>query len=430
MLKNIEKKIKKLPDSPGVYFFLGQYKKNKKEGKEREILYIGKAVSLKSRIRSYFAKDIAITRSFLIESLVEKIKDIKVRETDSALEALLLEAELIKKHQPKYNTREKDDKSFNYIAITDEDYPKIILIRGKDLEQKAREEKVDIKKKRINDYKDIYGPYPHGGQLKEALRIIRRIFPFLDEKSKNSYNERFYRQIGLSPDTSSNEARYEYKKTIDHIKLFLEGKKRRLISTLEKEMNEEAQKHNFEKASEIRNKIFSLRHIQDVALIQNNKEESKESKTDFRIEAYDISHISGKFVVGVMTVLENDEIKKSDYRKFKIKIDPGINDTKALKEVLNRRLKHSEWKIPNLIVVDGGLAQKRVVELALKENKIQTLVCAVTKDLKHRPKNIIGDSKFISKLRNQILQANAESHRFAVAYHRQLRDRIHNTDKN
>src|SRR3989344_7336779 len=141
-----------LPDTPGVYFFK----------QEKQILYIGKATSLKDRVKSYFARDILLTRSPLIAKMLEEANKIEFIQTDSVLEALLLEAHEIKKHQPLYNSKEKDDKSYNYITITKEEFPKVVVTRGS----------------------GIYGPFPYGGELKEALKIIRKIFPYRDDKCK------------------------------------------------------------------------------------------------------------------------------------------------------------------------------------------------------------------------------------------------------
>src|SRR3989344_9325582 len=235
------KNLKKLnmPDKPGVYFFV----------KDDKILYIGKATSLRGRVRSYFSKDLIATRGPVIVDMVFKSSKIDWQATDSVLEALILEANLIKKHQPKYNTKEKDDKSFNYVVITKEKLPKVIIVRGRALEK----------------YKGIaFGPYTSGPQLREAMKIIRRIFPYLDEKSKN-YLE-FYRQINLAPDLGDRKL---YINNIRNIKLFFAGKKKEIIKNLKKEMKEYAKNHQFEKAGEIKRQLFALQHINDVALLKN-----------------------------------------------------------------------------------------------------------------------------------------------------------------
>jgi excinuclease ABC subunit C len=414
MQKKSLKKIK-MPDKPGVYFL--------KKGKD--VLYIGKATSLRDRVKSYFSKELIETRGQLLVDMVFLADKIDWQTTDTVLEALILEANLIKKHQPKYNTREKDDKSFNYVCITKEEIPKVVLVRGKELRGPTGQ-------KLLPDYVKVFGPFPNGGQLKEALKIIRRIFPFLDEKSKN-YVE-FYRQINLVPDLKNKKL---YKQNIKNVILFFEGRKKKVLKNLEKEMKEYAQVREFEKAGEIKRQIFALKHINDVALIKGQKNflETAPSKAKgqgtrtffknssalFRIEAYDIAHLAGRNMVGVMTVVEGGELAKNEYRKFKIKTQEGANDTGALLEVLERRFSHTEWQMPVLIVVDGSIAQINIVKKFSKKVGIMIPIVSVTKDEKHRPKRIMGNQKIIQEHEREILLANAEAHRFAIAYHKKLR---------
>lgn len=387
-IKNLKKF--KIPDKSGVYFFL----------KGKEIIYIGKATSLKDRVKSYFGKDLIQTRGPLLVDMVFHTDKIKWEVTDSVLEALILEAELIKKYQPKYNSKEKDDKSFNYVTITKEKLPKVVIIRGHNLGKQKN-----------------FGPFTNGSQLKEAMKLIRRIFPFLDDKSKN-YTE-FYRQINLIPDL---EDRKMYLQNIKNIKLFFQGKKKRIMQNLKKEMRVYAKLKEFEKAGEIKRQLFALQHINDVALLKG-EHFVKDNTNAFRIEAYDIAHMSGKNMVGVMTVVENNNVVKSDYKKFKIKTQKNANDTGALVEVLERRLAHSEWTYPNLIVVDGGLAQINVAERVLRSLNIDISVVSVVKDERHKPKAIQGSDKIIRENRSAILLANNEAHRFAIAYHKNMRNK-------
>jgi excinuclease UvrABC nuclease subunit len=352
-------------------------------------------------------------------------QDIDFNQTDSVLEALLLEANLIKQHQPKYNTKEKDNKSYNYVVFTNDDFPKILTIRGRTL-LTSQEKK----------YKYIFGPFPHGGQLKAAMKIIRRIFPFSDDKCLPCYLQRppckacFNRQIGLCPGVCTGEiTKAEYAEQIRNLKLFFEGKKKTLLKNLEKQMNEYAKKQEFEKAAQARQTIFALNHIQDIALIKHKIDESaggevSRSEQGFRIEAYDVAHSSGKNVVGVMVVVEDGEVKKSDYRKFKIKLNPGVNDTGALKEILRRRLGHLEWPLPNLIVVDGAQAQLNAAEAVLSERGFKIPLVSVVKDERHKPRGIMGATEFAESHKQSIILGNSEAHRFAITYHRQKRDRL------
>ncbi len=158
-----------------------------------------------------------------------------------------------------------------------------------------------------------------------------------------------------------------------------------------------------------------------MALIKRDLERTNDGEA-FRIEAYDIAHLSGKETVGVMTVIENGELDKSQYRKFKIKGVGGkvkVDDTNNLKEVLERRLNHPEWQMPNLVVIDGGIGQINVAKAILKDTDIE--IVSVVKDNRHKAKEILGNKKIIEKWEKSILLANSEAHRFAITYHRKLR---------
>ena len=405
MIKD-DSNFKKLPDTPGVYFFLGARK---------EILYIGKATSLRNRVRSYFTKDIKEKRSELIEKMVKEAKKVEVTETDSVLEALILETNLIRTHKPRFNTRSKDDKSYNHLVITNEDWPRVIVVRGKDLTQQFQEDEIKYE----------FGPFPSGALFKEALKIVRRLFKFYDTKQKIGKEKSkvikgkidFNRQIGLYPNA---ENRSEYARTIRHIRLFFEGKKAQIIKELEKEMMIHASKEEFETASALKKRIFALQHIQDIALIKDDSHSYRDDKR-IRIEAYDIAHLQGSDMVGVMTVIEGGEVARSEYRKFGVKSLGNANDPAALREVLGRRLRHPEWPFPQLIVVDGNSVQKRAAERALKESGSVIPVVAVVKNDKHKPERLIGQKNLLEKHQQSILLANAESHRFAVNYHRDKR---------
>lgn len=393
----------KLPDAPGVYFFLGHNKK---------ILYIGKATSLRSRVKSYFTNDVKEKRSLLIEKMVTEAKKVEYTKTDSVLEALILETNLIRSHKPLYNTRSKDDKSYNHLVITNEEFPRVLVVRGKDLTAKFLDSEIQYH----------FGPFPSGQLFKEALKIVRKIFKFYDtDKSVSKQQTRlakgkidFNRQIGLYP---TNTSRTEYQRTIRHIRLFFEGKKKKLIQELEKQMMKHARAEEFEAASQLKKQIFALNHIQDIALIKDDSKVYRDVKR-VRIEAYDIAHSGGKDMVGVMTVVDSNQAEKSEYRKFKVKNFDKANDPGALKEVLQRRLKHEEWPFPQIIVVDGNSVQKRAAETMLKEFGLVIPVVAVVKNEKHKPTRLIGQKQILQNHKDSILLANAESHRFAITYHR------------
>lgn len=408
--KLTKENVRKLPDAPGVYFFMA----------DDTVLYVGKATSLRSRVGSYMRSDVVTSRGPLIQSLMEKATRIDHRETDSVLEALVLEAKLIKKYKPYHNTTEKSNKSFNHVIITKDDYPRVLLFR----EREILMEKITPK-----EIKYDFGPFPNGTILRDALRIIRKIFPFRDkcEPAGNRKNKEgkpcFNNQIGLCPGVcNATITKKEYGRTIQHLRLFFEGHKKALKKSLEREMKRAAKEENFELAGEYKRQLFAIDHIQDVSLLKRESDEF--DKNTFRIESYDIAHLSGKNTVGVMTVIEDGEVKKSDYRKFRIKSFTGADDTRALKEVLRRRLGHLEWPLPQLFVIDGGKAQRNAARSVLRELSAEVPVVSVVKDEHHQPRTLLGDPKLRRDYHEQILLSNSEAHRFAIKYHKQLRDKI------
>ncbi len=429
---SIEQIVKKFPQTPGIYIF---------RNKKRKPIYIGKATSLRTRVMSYLRHDLMETRGPLLVGMIESATSVDYIETDSVIEALILEASLIKKYQPPYNTKEKDNKSFNYVVITSEEFPRVITMRGRELGG------ADLKPKTLPP-KAVFGPFPKGSVLREALAIVRKIFPFRDKctpciqptrKCKPCFNA----QINLCPGVCAGTiSKAEYAKIIRHITLFFEGKKKPLIRSLERDMKSAAKKLQFEDATRIKKTIFALNHIQDVALIKENflrtyaiEPRAALGEETYRIEAYDVAHISGTNTVGVMVVLEDGEPKKSDYRKFKIKTSTN-DDNASLREVLERRLAHSEWCLPDLVVVDGGTAQIHTAEKIFTEQGIAIPVVGVVKDEHHKPKEILSGKiarpalenlklrADLSNFKRSILLANSEAHRFAIGYHRQLRGKI------
>lgn len=408
-----------LPDEPGVYFFLGP---------KKEILYVGKATSLKDRVKSYFSRDLLSARGPLLQKMIAEARAIDYATTDSVLEALLLEANQIKKHKPVYNTRDKDDKSYNYVIITKEEYPRLLVKRGRELASKNL--KIGNWKLKIAKQ---YGPFPHGGELREGLKIIRKIFPYRDEKCKihpagttQAGNPCFPAQLGLCPGVCAGwMSKSDYGKRVRYIMKFFEGKKKELIKGIEKEMSKAANERRFEDAEKLKHTLYSLEHIQDVALIKRDIERMEGEKT-FRVEAYDLAHISGKDTVGVMVAVEDGERSPSQYRKFRIRGRGGrvdINDIENLKEVLRRRLAHLEWQLPNLIVVDGGVAQMNGARAVIGETGFNIEVAAVVKDPRHKQRDVIGPKAALERHGKSILLANAEAHRFAIGYHRKLRSK-------
>jgi excinuclease ABC subunit C len=302
------KDLQSLPDKPGVYIF--------KSG--NKVMYVGRATSLRDRVRSYFGDDLIDTRGPIIVDMVTLAKKIEYIETDSVLEAIILEANLIKKFRPFYNTKEKDDKSFYYVVITEESFPKVLLEREKDLPS-------------ILNIREKFGPFPNGPAIREGLKIIRRVFPFHDDSSVKKDQFTFYRQLGLAPDSSDELAMRAYNKNIENIILFFKAKKKELIRNLEKQMSSFAKEMRFEEAGKVKQKLFALKHLNDVSLIK--KDDLVKKAAGFRVEAYDVSHISGQNMVGVMTVVVDGEVDKNEYRKFRIRGYDKSNDVGALAEI-------------------------------------------------------------------------------------------------
>ncbi len=375
MKKDLEK-LKKTPKEPGVYRFLDS---------EGNILYIGRAINLNNRLKQYFQKN---TENRIFE-MINTASDFKYETTDTLLEAIILEANLIKKYWPKYNIRDKDDRSFVYLGINRKDkYPKPFIIRGRDLE-KFSYNKIDI-----------FGPYKSVYILRQALRVIRRIFPYSTCKA-DSGKACFDYQIGLCPGACiSAIEKKEYKKNIDNIILLLKGEKKRLMKKLLKENP---------------NKAKALENIQEVSLLQ--QEDSLKTKKLNRIEGYDVSHLSGKETVTSMVVLTNGEIDKSEYRLFNISNANSGDDLRSLEEALTRRLKHKEWGRPDLIMLDGGKPQLEFIYKLFYRNNISIPLVGISKyggdelvfsrDVKKVQKELV------ISLKSELLKLREEAHRFS-----------------
>ena len=380
-------KIRKFPETPGVYLM---------RDTRRTILYVGKASSLRHRVISYFQRP----QEARIETMLSKLNEIEIQKTDSVIEALFLENELIKKHQPKYNVKLKDGKTFLGIFITKEEWPRIMPARTT---QKLPEG-------------EFYGPFPSGGQVREALQILRKLFPFRVSCKPMSGKACFEYHLGMCPGVCTGKVtKEEYQKTIRHIKLFLKGHKKDIIRDIEKQMKQAAKDMNFEKAARFRDQIASLQHIHDVALITEDNITHPED-IPARIEAYDISNISGAFAVGSMVVFEEGLINKNEYRKFKIKSVQGANDVAMLQEVLERRFLN-DWPKPDLILIDGGKGQVNGAKQILAKRKLDIPVVGLAKGPDRKNDELITDEK-LDVDKNLLIRVRNEAHRFAINYYR------------
>ncbi len=392
-----KEKLSFLPDTTGVYAF-----------RNKDLLYIGKASDIKKRVKSHFQQP-----SYRDSLFTSKIEEIGYVETDSEIEALLLEAELIKKHQPKYNVLWKDDKNYFYIKIDKEDLPVISITH-------------QPKKKKQTEY---IGPFIEGKPLKKSLKTLRKIFPFYSRKNHPKKLCSFC-HLNLCPGPDPDPK--EYKKNIKNLKDFLKGKKKSVLKNLKKEMKKASEKQEYEKAAKLRDKIEALEkiisHTKIIKKEIDYKTIEKELKEIFKkkiekIEAYDISNIQGQKATGSLVVFKKGKPEKSLYRKFRIKIEGKPNDTAMIKEVLKRRFGHKEWPCPDMILIDGGKGQLTaalsetpkgiaIATLAKKENELFTPKRKEPLLLKNLPK----------ELSNMFLHLRDEAHRFAIAYHRKLRE--------
>lgn len=404
-----------LPDSPGVYFF------TQGKGKAKKVLYVGKASSLRDRVRSYFDSELIATRGPRIVDMVTKADGVDHEPTPTVLEALVREAALIRELHPPANAMGKDDKTFLYAVITKEEIPRVLALRGAELDFANKQ----IMRSGI-PFSAAHGPFPSGYQLKQGLALIRKIFPFFDTprpvgvgNKHMQANVEFNRQIGRYPRDMDKS---DYTRSIRHVSLFLAGRVKTLRATLLKDMKQAAREERFEDANDIKRKLFALDHVQDVSLI---REDRGEEDTGPRIEAYDTAHLSGTHAIGVMVVVEQGAPVKQEYRTFRIRGVGGRaqnDDIASLKEILSRRLGHTEWPLPKAFVVDGGTTHKKAAEGVLKEAGISIPVVAVVKDEKHRPREVIGAQRHGIRESDAVL-ANAEAHRFSITKHRQARSR-------
>jgi len=427
--KTISIKNSNLPDEPGVYFYFDIHDK---------LLYVGKATSLKRRVGSYFNRT---HRDSKTEQLVEKIARINYEVTDSVLEALVLEANMIRKFLPPYNIKGKDDKSFQYLCITREKFPRPLLYRGGELESIGYhlDKLGSPERRRDKRFLAIFGPFTSGYTLKNALHIIRKSIPYstdLPPEEGKIGRPCFYYHLHQCPGVCIGAITPEdYRPYIRDLIRIMSGKKADIIRSLRAEMRQASELQEFEKAGELLRRLRSLEHIRDISLVTADRvsepSTGERSISAFgRVEAYDISNISGTSAVGSMTVALHGEVAPREYRKFKIKTVKGANDYAMMKEVLERRFSKENrkgWGVPDLIVVDGGLGQVNAVRKVLMSYGIDIPLVGLAKGFDRKQDVLVYDRsnpelKRVAEQFKTILQrVRDEAHRFAITYHRKLR---------
>lgn len=360
MNKKLEAKLKTLPAKPGVYFH---------KSARGEIIYVGKAAILKNRVRQYFQSSRLFDAKTM--ALVGEIEDTDWVETESEIDALFLESEMVKRYMPRYNVLLRDDKSQMFVRITmGDEWPVLGFTRNP-----------------LDDGAEYFGPFYNGRALRKALRYLRRVYPYF-VKMPDPKGSKLEMQIGLNPDV--REGSGAYKANLRKLISYIKGNRKALMRELESEMKTAAKNQEFEQAASLRNKLYSLKELQrrvmfgDHEFLDISKDRALSDLAYLlgidgvlkRIEGYDISHQGGQNVVASMVVFTNGASDRSEYRKFKTKQQTN-NDTGNIYETLLRRFSEKNkkaWPRPDLILIDGGKGQLAAAIRALQERQV-TLPC-------------------------------------------------------
>ncbi|MEI7632093.1 MAG: excinuclease ABC subunit UvrC [bacterium] len=437
----LKDKLSTLPKTPGVYFH---------KNSEGKIIYIGKAAILRNRVRQYFQS--SRYRDPKTDALVAEIADVEWIEVESEIDALFLEAELVRRYMPQYNIMLRDDKSLQYVRIDHKsDYPTVTLTR-----------------RPLDDKAEYYGPYINGWAVKRALKYLRRIFPYAIKKQEGTLGSTLYQQIGLDPGVESGKTSLkEYRSNLAKLGQYLTGQRVALVNQIEKDMKLAAKNQEFEQATKLRNQMFAIKELgkqiifSDHEFLDISKDRALAGLTELlglnsalhRIEGFDISHMSGSDVVASMVVFTNGIPDKTSYRKFKLKVQQN-NDFASMSEVISRRLSEKNrkgWGVPNLFLIDGGKGQLGaalsvlqnaglnsipMIGLAKQEEEI---VISLDSELAINKSKIIEQSNklkaIVRESDNYLLielpkdsdivkllqRIRDESHRFAVSYHTVLK---------
>lgn len=437
MTDALKAKLATLPKTPGVYFH---------KDAAGKIIYVGKAAILRNRVRQYFQN--SRTRDPKTEALVAEIFDTDWVEVESEVDALFLEAEMVRRYMPPYNILLRDDKSLLFVRIDHKsDYPTVTFTR-----------------RPLDDGAEYYGPYMNGWAVKRALKYLRRIFPYAIKKQEGTLGSTLYQQIGLDPGVESGKTSLkDYRQNLTKLSQYLRGQRVALTKQIEKDMKQAAKDQDFEQAAKLRNQLFSIKELgkqiifSDHEFLDISKDKALEGLSELlgieklrRIEGFDISHMGGTDVVASMVVFTNGIPDKTAYRKFKLKVQQN-NDFASMNEVLSRRLSEKNrkaWGIPNLFLIDGGKGQLGaaieardkqgmsyipMIGLAKRDEEIvvhHTKSNAIINDAWCRANNVLlatsddfalllleKDSDIVKLLQ----RVRDESHRFAVSYHTVLK---------
>ena len=381
MNKKLEAKLKELPREPGVYFH---------KDAQGKIIYVGKAAVLKNRVRQYFQKN--RPNDLKTEALVAEIVDTDWTTVETEIDALFLESEMIKRYKPRFNVLLRDDKSQLFVRINMKDlYPYVSYTRWPQ-----------------DDGAEYFGPYYNGWAVRKALRYLRRAFPYSVHATMPKRVCLQY-HLGLCPGVEEQKiSSVDYKITLRKLMRYLKGERKALLRDIEQEMKAAAVRKDFEGAALKRNQLHDLKELQRQVLFSDREflDISKDhalvelqqllglEKTPYRIEGYDISHMSGTNNVASMVVATNGLADKAEYRKFKMQL-PGNNDFAHMHEVISRRFsgKHKDWPKPDLLLIDGGKGQLQSAVKALSEQGV--IIPAV--GLAKRLEEIIVSKAFLAE---------------------------------
>lgn len=433
MNQSLEAKLKTLPRTPGVYFH---------KSKTGEIIYVGKAAVLKNRVRQYFQSSRAFDAKTL--ALVSEIHDTDWVETESEIDALFLESEMVKRYMPRYNILLRDDKSQLFVRIDmKSEWPYVCFTRNPS-----------------DDSAEYYGPFYNGFAVKKALRYLRKVYPHYT-KPIEKRSSRLDEDLGLSP--KREDGPEAYKQNLRKLVSYIKGNRVSLARELETEMKQAAADHDFERATLLRNKLHSMKELQrrvmfgDKEFLDISKDKALSDLVDLlglkviprRIEGYDISHMGGTNVVASMVVFTNGVSDRAEYRKFKTKIEHN-DDFYNMNETIQRRFgakNVAAWGMPDLVVIDGGKGQLDAALKARDGHGVMTPFIGLAKKqeqivIHHRGSNVILNKDKVTELDGYITVTNEftlvnlphsshvvkllqrirdESHRFAVSYHSVLK---------
>jgi len=403
----LRQQVAALPDQPGVYLF--------KDAAGR-LLYIGKALSLRKRVASYVRP---IGLSPRLAQLMKRAVLLETRLTTSEAEALLLEAQLIKEHRPRYNVAFRDDKTYPMLKVTNEPFPRLVVTR-----------------RRAPDGAVYFGPYTDAGLMHEAVRFLRRVFPMRTCASfpKTPCLEYHLGQC-LAPCADYVTAA-AYRRIVDDLVAFLNGERDQLLQDLARRMRQASSAKHFEEAARLRDQIQALSSViaaKERSLVAGPLEQLRAAlklpRLPRRIEAFDISNLFGESAVGSMVVFSDGKPRKAHYRRFRIKTVLGIDDYRMMREVIRRRYGGSltaTLPLPDLILVDGGKGQLAAACEELDALHVTVPVIGLAKRFEHiflpgatSPIVLLPTSPVL----HLVQHVRDEAHRFAITYHRLLRRR-------